>query len=175
MQFTFERKFNGKIIRKILCDDNFWYVLSDVFKAIGKDANDREKPIWNKKWPQYCRRFMIKDRYKKNENVNALCAQTDGILGCFGMERTEPMRKMSRWLIKECGRDMEWAEMMEHARSVAACEDEEERMWLEEEWERDLDRKQDKWLNSLAPEELNDLHESESEIKSDVQNSPSSK
>jgi len=60
------------------------------------------------------------------------------------------MCNMSRWLLRQWREDMDWIDMMDHVRTVAACDDEEEREMLEEEWERDLDRRRDR----MAYEEL---------------------
>jgi len=150
MELTLDAKFGNRTIRKVVNDDEIWYVVSDVFRAIGKDSIERKEPVWKRKWPRSCRRFEIEDKYESERKVNVLCAQIDDIIDCFGTERTPRMCNMSRWLLRQWREDMDWIDMMDHVRTVAACDDEEEREMLEEEWERDLDRRRDR----MAYEEL---------------------
>ena len=153
MEYTFETTFLRRPIRKLVIDDEFWYVVSDVFRAVGKDAVKREQPYWNRKWPKSCRRFVIKDKHNECNTVNALCAQADQLLECFGTEKSNRMKKIYRWLVKEWRIDMDWAIHMDHIRTVAACEDEEEKTLMEEMRRRDMDRRidsmtEDKWMES---------------------------
>lgn len=146
LEFMFESTFQDRTIRKIVCDDVFWYVLSDILRALGKEAKNREKPQWERKWPRKCRRFSID---KDGKELRVLCAQADEILEWFGELKTTRNRKFFRWLIKEWRSDWEWIEMMDHVRTLAACEDDDEREFLEEMHERDMDKRaHDEWLRS---------------------------